>query len=99
MTRDPLVASTRSAYGYVAGNPLSSIDPSGLSSCGEVDDAWDVIGSIIDCAANADPQDAVDGIREVAEQGPVASYKTGAEGVYRAPDYYTLDVSLPFFKT
>lgn len=34
LTRDPLVASTRSAYGYVAGNPLSSIDPTGLSSKG-----------------------------------------------------------------
>lgn len=30
LTRDPLVASTRSAYGYTAGNPLNLSDPSGL---------------------------------------------------------------------
>ena len=34
LTRDPLVTSTRSPYGYVAGNPLTSIDPTGLSSSG-----------------------------------------------------------------
>ncbi len=34
LTRDLLVASTRSAYGYTAGNPLNSIDPTGLSSSG-----------------------------------------------------------------
>ncbi|WP_328299174.1 DUF6531 domain-containing protein [Streptomyces sp. NBC_00435] len=29
LTVDPMVQSTRSAYGYVAGNPLNGIDPSG----------------------------------------------------------------------
>ena len=43
-------------------------------------------------------QDAGDGIKEVAQQGPVASFKTGAKGVYRAPDYVIIDGSsfLPF---
>jgi RHS repeat-associated protein len=30
LTRDPLAASTREAYGYVAGDPLDGVDPSGL---------------------------------------------------------------------
>lgn len=30
LTRDPLVALTRSAYGYVGGNPLNGSDPLGL---------------------------------------------------------------------
>lgn len=32
LTRDPVVATTRSPYGYVAGNPLNGVDSSGL--CG-----------------------------------------------------------------
>lgn len=32
LTRDPMVATTRSPYGYVGGNPLNGIDPSG--NCG-----------------------------------------------------------------
>ncbi len=32
LTRDPAVASTRSAYGYTYGNPLNTTDPSGLDS-------------------------------------------------------------------
>jgi len=31
LSRDPLVALTGSAYGYVAGNPLNGADPSGLT--------------------------------------------------------------------
>ncbi|MBV9100301.1 MAG: VCBS repeat-containing protein [Candidatus Dormibacteraeota bacterium] len=30
LSRDPLVAQTRSPYGYAVGNPLSTIDPAGL---------------------------------------------------------------------
>lgn len=30
LTRDPLVAQTRSAYGYVSNNPTNAVDPSGL---------------------------------------------------------------------
>ena len=33
LSRDPMEASTPSAYGYVYGNPLNSIDPSGLWTC------------------------------------------------------------------
>ena len=35
LTRDPLDAITRSAYGYVGGNPLNSTDPSGLFCLGD----------------------------------------------------------------
>ena len=34
LTRDPLEAQTRSAYGYVNGDPLNGVDPSGLFACG-----------------------------------------------------------------
>ena len=33
LTRDPLAAVTRSAYGYAAGDPLDTSDPTGLVSC------------------------------------------------------------------
>ncbi|MGH9195954.1 MAG: RHS repeat-associated core domain-containing protein, partial [Acidimicrobiia bacterium] len=32
LSRDPIEAQTRSAYGYVGGNPLNGTDPSGLDS-------------------------------------------------------------------
>lgn len=32
LSRDPMVATTRSPYGYVAGDPLNGTDPSGLES-------------------------------------------------------------------
>jgi RHS repeat-associated protein len=38
LTRDPINAITRSAYGYVYGNPLNMVDPSGL--CG-----WTIRGT------------------------------------------------------
>jgi len=34
LTRDPLVALTGSAYGYVGDNPLNGTDPTGLNDCG-----------------------------------------------------------------
>ncbi|MBI2705676.1 MAG: hypothetical protein HYX32_10365 [Actinobacteria bacterium] len=34
LTRDPISALTRSAYGYVGGNPLNGVDPSGLQAAG-----------------------------------------------------------------
>ena len=34
LSRDPMVASTRSPYGYVGGNPLNGTDPTGLGDCG-----------------------------------------------------------------
>jgi hypothetical protein len=39
LSRDPAVATTRSAYGYAAGNPLNSTDPSGLH---EYYTTWDL---------------------------------------------------------
>ena len=33
LTRDPLEARTHSAYGYVGGDPLNAIDPTGLAPC------------------------------------------------------------------
>jgi RHS repeat-associated protein len=44
LTRDPLVGATRSAYGYVYGNPLNLVDPSGL--CGE----GDIVGPVEPCS-------------------------------------------------
>ena len=49
LTRDTLEAVTRSAYGYVGGNPLNGSDPSGLVPCAH---------GLIDgggCASNGDP--------------------------------------------
>lgn len=45
LIRDPLVDLTRSAYGYVGGNPLNATDPLGLSSCGFS------FGGLFDCAS------------------------------------------------
>ncbi len=53
LTRDPIEATTREAYGYVGGNPLNRVDPSGLCwgpTCivedvaGAVDAGWDTTG-------------------------------------------------------
>jgi RHS repeat-associated protein len=49
LTRDPIGASTRDAYGYAARTPLNASDPSGMSSCGD----WTDPGSYVDCAADA----------------------------------------------
>lgn len=43
LSRDPMVASTHSPYGYVGGNPLNATDPSGL--CGWA--PWDAIGCVV----------------------------------------------------
>lgn len=39
LSRDPLVAATRSPYGYVSDNPLNANDPKGLY--GELPPGWD----------------------------------------------------------
>lgn len=53
LTRDPIEAQTREPYGYVGGNPLNRVDPSGLCwgpTCivedvaGAVDAGWDATG-------------------------------------------------------
>jgi hypothetical protein len=50
LTRDPLEAITRSAYGYVNNNPLNLIDPMGLApcACGEEDGAGGLFDFITD---------------------------------------------------
>jgi RHS repeat-associated protein len=49
LSRDPLVALTREPYGYVAGDPLNAIDPTGLDNdCDLVPRPWDLEHS---CAA------------------------------------------------
>lgn len=37
LTRDPLEAETREAYGYVGGDPLNRVDPSGMHPCSDID--------------------------------------------------------------
>jgi RHS repeat-associated protein len=59
LSRDPMFAATRSPYGYVSGNPLNSIDPSGLcdfldvpchvaevaaAAAAAAKSAWDAVG-------------------------------------------------------
>ncbi|MCA1684017.1 MAG: RHS repeat-associated core domain-containing protein, partial [Actinobacteria bacterium] len=46
LSRDPLVALTGSAYGYVNGNPLNGTDPTGLSTCGQLS-----LGGLVDCVS------------------------------------------------
>ena len=41
LTRDPMVATTRSPYGYVSGNPLNNVDPSGECGLWGSDTCWD----------------------------------------------------------
>jgi RHS repeat-associated protein len=48
LTRDPLDAITRSAYGYVAGNPLNADDPTGMNWLS--DRASDIGGGIVNGA-------------------------------------------------
>ncbi|MGH2866497.1 MAG: RHS repeat-associated core domain-containing protein [Solirubrobacteraceae bacterium] len=59
LTRDPLLAQTRSAYGYVAGNPLNLTDPSGKCGLWGSDTCWgDEAGWVVD---NAQAISAVSG--------------------------------------
>jgi uncharacterized protein RhaS with RHS repeats len=50
ITRDPLAALTQAPYDYVDNNPLTNVDPMGLSTCGEFS-----LGGIIDCGSKAGP--------------------------------------------
>jgi RHS repeat-associated protein len=53
LTRDPAGLLTRSAYGYVHGNPINRIDPSGLfPGEGILGDAWDATGGRVASWAN-----------------------------------------------
>jgi RHS repeat-associated protein len=47
LSRDPMVATTRSPYGYVSGNPLNTTDPTGECGLWGSDTCWgDVAGGI-----------------------------------------------------
>jgi hypothetical protein len=53
LTRDPLEAITRSAYGYVDNNPVNGTDPTGLDECNRPDGGiGGFFGSLVDCVAN-----------------------------------------------
>jgi RHS repeat-associated protein len=52
LTRDPAVAATREAYGYVYGNPLNLVDPSGLFGIPGTDFCVDVLDD--SCGSRAD---------------------------------------------
>jgi uncharacterized protein RhaS with RHS repeats len=54
LSRDPLVALTQSAYGYVGDNPLNATDPSGLFCIGDL------------CTQDLRLSDAANGYRAVA---------------------------------
>ncbi len=57
---------TRSAYGYVAGNPLNGSDPSGLSSC---DDWSDPLGAAVDCVSKAVPKPVKQAAKTITKAG------------------------------
>jgi RHS repeat-associated protein len=52
LSRDPANAMTRSAYGYVGGNPLNATDPSGLFGIPFTDRCIDILDD--SCNSNAD---------------------------------------------
>jgi hypothetical protein len=62
LTRDPLAALTRSAYGYAGNDPINATDPTGLSECGDF-----TLGGLVDCAAN--PTDWVEKNVDTARAG------------------------------
>lgn len=68
LSRDPAVAATRSAYGYVYGNPLNGSDPSGMFGLGfKIPDWVPVVGGS-DCVDIGDSN-----CNSVKEQNPAAS--------------------------
>lgn len=67
LSRDPLNAMTRSAYGYVGGNPLNATDPSGLIG---IPDWVPVVGGI--CVVGSDGCGAT---KSFAEDHPEVSQR------------------------
>lgn len=70
ISRDPLEHQTREPYLYAGANPLSYLDPYGLSKCGR---SWTSPGDWVDCVAN--PTDATDPLENVWDRtgGQVAT--------------------------
>lgn len=65
LTRDPIAMLTSDPYGYAGNDPINSLDPSGLSECGDL-----TLGGLVDCVSN--PTDwgtkALGTARDAAEQ-------------------------------
>jgi RHS repeat-associated protein len=91
LTRDPAVAITGSAYGYVEDNPLSESDPAGLyPGQGIVNQISQVISCITENASR------LGGCQTGAR--PAATVVQGTAAAVRTPDYITIDagnVGLP----
>jgi uncharacterized protein RhaS with RHS repeats len=69
LSRDPMVATTRSAYGCVAGSPLNGSDPTGLCTFGIPDSVCNAVGTVA---------------HGVGEVGDLASTVTGAAATVTA---------------
>ena len=83
LTRDPLVATTRSPYGYVAGNPLNLRDPSGLDGCNSYQYAWDECESVLNGSPRSDCLDARSDVEQLymgAEQEVSALLQQSCQG-------------------
>lgn len=72
-SRDPLNAVTRSAYGYVYGNPLNASDPTGLMCWNPTD--MDCLGHLVDDVV----PDDMSTVGDVVE--PMANTLTGVNQV------------------
>jgi uncharacterized protein RhaS with RHS repeats len=83
LSRDPLASLTRSPYGYVGGNPLNGVDPSGLIGCGFLQFACDAAGDAASQATSwaGDVKDAGGGALSWAGDHLVPDYVTLSAGV------------------
>jgi RHS repeat-associated protein len=75
ISRDPLAVRTGSVYGYVGGNPLNFVDPSGLNKCEVGANPLRWAGNATDCASKADPKQVVQTINSLS------TYVAGAAGL------------------
>lgn len=86
LTRDPIEPLTRSAYGYVYGNPLNATDPSGLIGIPGTD-WWVDIGDP-NCNSNADGEslkDSPGAVRDYVYDNPGTVATATAVGVCLIP--------------
>ena len=76
LTRDPLAALTRSAYGYTADDPLDAVDPTGLDYWSGVNDlANATAGAAAACLVEAPPIGFGLGIVSIGLNGAVALHE------------------------